>query len=97
MVAPVLGVAGWLFVLFVSRTRRGREEAQSFRLARAWAYVRIEKLGACLLEVERADSRAAERYGTARTLFEQARTAEAMAEVRRVADEGLELSVEGRS
>jgi hypothetical protein len=36
-------------------------------------------------------------YDTARTLFEQAHTADAMAEVGRVADEGLELAGEGRS
>ena len=42
----------------------------------------------------RADPAMAERHATARLLYDQAHTAAAMVEVRRIADEGLALATE---
>jgi len=92
MAAGGAGVIGWLVAMFVRRVRGGRSETDGMRLARAEAFARIEELSASLLDTEDPDSRAGERYATARTLFDQAQTADAMAEVGRIADEGLELT-----
>ncbi len=65
-----------------------RQEAE-LQKAKAKAYAKISELGTALLDSHPPE--AAERYTTARDLFEQARTAEAMAEVERIAEEGLAL------
>ena len=91
-VAVIIAVAGWLVARHVQRLRQNRENAEKLRFATADARATIEDLGARLLDTEQADPQAAERHATARILFDQALTAEAMAEVRAVADEGLALT-----
>jgi hypothetical protein len=71
------------------RSRRRADEQQSMRMASAEAQARISELGARLLDDELPPPIAAERHATARTLYDQALTAEAMAMVVQVADEGL--------
>jgi hypothetical protein len=70
-------------------------EAVALRAEGASAMATITELGAQLLSIEesgeRADPAAAERHATARLLYDQALTSAAMVEVRRVAEEGLEL------
>ncbi|ALG13725.1 hypothetical protein [Kibdelosporangium phytohabitans] len=84
--AVVLG--GGALAGFALRRKRRQQAADAALLkAKAKAYARISELGAAL--TEQAPTAAAERYTTARDLFEQAHTAEAMAEVERIADEGL--------
>ncbi|TDV41460.1 hypothetical protein [Actinophytocola oryzae] len=92
--ALVLGFAGiytWRRGLVV----RADAERRAMRRERAGAMARIGELGARLLAVEergdKVDPAAAERHATARTLYDQALTAKAMAEVGAIADEGLEL------
>ncbi|CAM4131440.1 hypothetical protein KIPE111705_41990 [Kibdelosporangium persicum] len=86
--AVVLGGGALAGFAVRGRKRRQREEAELWK-AKAKAYAKISALGTALMDS--GDLAAAERYTTARDLFEQARTAEAMAEVERIADEGLEL------
>lgn len=95
--AVVLGGAGVLR----HRTRAAAaaaEEERALRAATASAMAAIGDLGARLLSTEegggRADPAAAERHATARTLYDQAHTSAAMAEVRRIAEEGLALLAE---
>jgi hypothetical protein len=95
--AVVLGGAGVLR----HRARASAEaaaEARALRVESASAMAAIGDLGARVLSAEEggrgADPAAAERHATARLLYEQAHTAVAMAEVRRVAEEGLELLAE---
>lgn len=92
--ALVLAVAG----LIAYRTRtaaRAATERRAMHLASGSALARINELGARLLEAEERDTRpnpaAAERHATARTLYDQAHTSEAMAEVAKVATEGADL------
>ncbi len=70
-------------------------EVVALRAEGASAMATIAELGAQLLSVEErgdhADPAAAERHATARLLYDQALTSEAMVQVRRVAEEGLEL------
>ncbi|SFB50560.1 hypothetical protein SAMN05216266_114203 [Amycolatopsis marina] len=73
----------------VRRVELARTERADVRDASAETYADIARLGDLLLRSE-GDAAAAERHSTAVTLFEQARTAEAMAEVRKVVHEGLE-------
>jgi hypothetical protein len=67
------------------------------RRERARAMARIGDLSARLLDVEergdQANPAAAERLSTARTLYDQALTAKAMAEVAGIATEGLAAGV----
>jgi LPXTG-motif cell wall-anchored protein len=92
--AVLLGGAGLL-----SWRRRQAQEAERTWFAEhragARAFAKIGDLGARILAAEQdggtADPAAAERHATALTLFDQAKTAEAMAEVERIADEGLAL------
>lgn len=92
--ALVLGLSG-LYVWQRGRAARADAERRAMRRERAAAMARIGELGARLLAVEergdRADPAAAERHATARDLYDQALTAEAMREVAIIADEGLEL------
>jgi hypothetical protein len=92
--ALVLGLSG-LYVWQRGRAARADAERRAMRRERAVAMARIGELGARLLAVEergdRADPAAAERHATARDLYDQALTAEAMREVSIIADEGLEL------
>ncbi|SMC87401.1 hypothetical protein [Kibdelosporangium aridum] len=86
--AVVLG-GGALAGFAVCRRKRQRLEEAELQKAKAKAYAKISELGTALLDSHPPE--AAERYTTARDLFEQARTAEAMAEVERIAEEGLAL------
>ena len=65
------------------------------RLARAEAKASISELGARVLEIESrggaVDPAAAERLTTARQLLDQASTPPAMAEVRKICDEGMTM------
>ncbi len=94
--APLVGGGAVLLVAMVLGIRRlvggRRGEGRDMLLARAQAYTRIEQLGSVLLETEAPESGANERFATARALFDQARTAAAMTEVARIADEGLDLA-----
>jgi hypothetical protein len=106
-VRPVIGaIAPWVLVgsavviggagLLHWRTRAARRAAaERLKLNRAGgkALAAINDLGARVLAVEETSPAAAERHSTARTLYDQALTAEAMAEVEKVAREGLELAV----
>jgi hypothetical protein len=96
----VVTVGGWLLLQYLRRTLRRLDAQEELRQVRAEAYLRIEELGAALAEsaesAESADPAAAERHATARTLFDQARTTEAMAAVREIAEEGLAGREEGR-
>ncbi|WP_083752967.1 hypothetical protein [Actinosynnema sp. ALI-1.44] len=86
--AVVLG-GGALTGFALRRRRRQQREEAALRKAKAKAYARISELGTAV--AGHGSPEAAERYTTARDLFEQAHTAEAMAEVERIADEGLAL------
>jgi hypothetical protein len=92
--AVVLGGAGLLGHHTRARAQAAAE-ARALRAQSATTMAVIGELGARVLSAEegggRADPAAAERHSTARLLYEQARTAVAMAEVRRVAQEGLAL------
>jgi len=98
--AVVIGGAG----LVGRRTRAGmRAAAERRRLdgASGKALAAINLLGARILAVEESGEEVnpavAERHATARTLYDQALTAEAMAEVEKVADEGMALEMAVRS
>jgi hypothetical protein len=92
--AVVLGGAGAL-----RHRNRVRAEAAAevvaLRAESASTMAAISDLGARVLTAEeggeRADPAAAERHATARLLYDQALTSEAMVQVRRVAEEGLEV------
>ena len=86
--AVVLG-GGALAGFGVRRRRRQRAEQAAPHKAKAEAYAKISELGTALLDKQ--TPAAAERYSTARDMFEQAHTAAAMAEVERIAVEGLGL------
>lgn len=83
-------------VLLVWRRRRVRQTSSDqlrLRNASAMAMARIGRLGAELLSADERESRlaeASERYDTARTLYDQALTADAMNEVEKTADEGFQ-------
>jgi hypothetical protein len=84
--AFVLGggaLTGW----GLRRFRRNQTERAALHKATVQAYAKISELGTALLEHQ--TPAAAERFSTARDLFEQAKTAEAMAEVEKIAVEGL--------
>ncbi|MCT2584412.1 hypothetical protein [Actinophytocola gossypii] len=93
--AAVLGAGG---VLGYRRRAARRERAEELALHRAGAaaMARIGQLGARLLAAgergEDVDPAAAERHATARSLYDRAHTAAAMAEVIKIADEGVRLS-----
>lgn len=92
--AVVLAAAG--LIAYRARTAaRAATERRAMHLASGSALARINELGARLLEAEERGTRpnpaAAERHATARTLYDQAHTSEAMAEVAKVAEEGAEL------
>jgi len=91
--AVVIGGAG------VLRHRRRAEAAElELRAETASAMAVIGDLGARVLTAEEggepADPAVVERHTTARLLYDQAHTSVAMAEVRRVAEEGLALLTE---
>jgi hypothetical protein len=91
--AVVIGGAG------VLRHRRRAEAAEvELRAETAVAMAVIGDLGARVLSAEEggapADPAVVERHTTARLLYDQAHTSVAMAEVRRVAEEGLALLTE---
>lgn len=94
--AVVLGGAGLLGWRRKQATR-AEQDRLALHLASARAFAKIGDLGARVLAAEedggRADAAAAERHATATTLFDQAHTAEAMAEIERIADEGLAIEV----
>jgi hypothetical protein len=84
------------------RLRTAREDAEektAMRRERARAFARIGDLDAKILAAEEAGdpvtAAVAERHATARALYDQALSAAAMREVGKVADEGLDLLVEG--
>lgn len=92
--AVVLAAAG--LIAYRARTAaRAATERRAMHLASGSALARINELGARLLEAEERGTppnpAAAERHATARTLYDQAHTSEAMAEVAKVATEGAEL------
>lgn len=85
------GLLGW-------RRRQARQDEKdqlALHLAGGKAFAKIGDLGARILAVEEdggtVNPAAAERHATAGTLYDQAHTAEAMAEVEVIADEGLAL------
>ncbi|MBB4905133.1 hypothetical protein [Actinophytocola algeriensis] len=91
--AVVIGGAG------VLRHRRRAADAElELRTETASAMAVIGDLGARVLSAEEsgdpADPTVVERHATARLLYDQAHTSVAMAEVRRVAEEGLALLTE---
>jgi hypothetical protein len=91
--AVVIGGAG------VLRHRRRAADAElELRTETASAMAVIGDLGARVLSAEEsgdpADPAVVERHATARLLYDQAHTSVAMAEVRRVAEEGLALLTE---
>jgi hypothetical protein len=92
--ALVLGAAG-LVTWRRGHAERADKERRALRRERAKAMARIGDLGARLLAVaergEKVDPAAAERHATARTLYDQALTSAAMAEVATVAEEGIEV------
>lgn len=94
--ALILGGAG-LHTWRRNRTGRADAERRALRRESARAMARIGELGARLLAAEErgqpVDPAAAERHATARALYDQALTAEAMAEVTAIADEGIEVGV----
>lgn len=83
------GLYGWRRV----QLDRADAEKRAIRRESAKAMAKIGQLGAQLLATEErgetADPAAAERHETARTLYDQALTAKAMAEVTGIAEEGL--------
>lgn len=92
--AVVLAAAG--LIAYRARTAaRAATERRAMHLASGSALARINELGARLLESEERGTppnpAAAERHATARTLYDQAHTSEAMAEVAKVAKEGADL------
>ncbi|MFI7678264.1 hypothetical protein [Actinophytocola sp. NPDC049390] len=98
VVAAVVTFVGWSLVHYLRRHGRRRAARGAWRESRARTFLLIEELGARLVELERdgpVDPGIAERHATARTLFDQAATAEAMAEVRAVAEEGFALALRG--
>jgi hypothetical protein len=70
-------------------------EERALRAESAAAMAAVGNLGAKVLAAaedgQGADPAAAERHATARLLYDQAHTSAAMVEVRRVAEEGLDL------
>jgi hypothetical protein len=74
------------------RAEVAARERTAFRRESALAAAAIAALGARLLDDEHAPAAAAERQATATTLFDQATTADAMREVRGIAEQGEELS-----
>lgn len=87
--AIVLGGVGW-YGWRRLQVDRADVEKRAMRRESAKAMAKIGELGARLLERgDTADPAAAERHQTARTLYDQALTAKAMAEVGTIADEGL--------
>jgi hypothetical protein len=87
--AIVLGGVGW-YGWRRLQVDRADVEKRDMRRESAKAMAKIGELGARLLERgDTADPAAAERHQTARTLYDQALTAKAMAEVGTIADEGL--------
>lgn len=94
LVTVVIVVGGWLLLRYLRLTLRRLDARTGWRQARAETYLRLEELGAAV--AESPDPATAERYATARTLFDQAHTLEAMAAVRRIAEEGLAGSEDGR-
>ncbi len=94
--ALVLGGAG-LYTWRRGQADRADRERRALRRESAKAVAKIGELGAQLLAVEErgntVNPAAAERHATARTLYDQALTAEAMTEVAAIADEGIEAGV----
>ncbi|NIJ14043.1 hypothetical protein FHU38_004387 [Saccharomonospora amisosensis] len=79
------------------RARQARADRAALREAGAEAFAEITELGRRLLDADGGrDAAAAERHATATTLFEQAHTAGAMAEVRDIAIQGQRLLREER-
>lgn len=93
LVAGAVTLVVWLLVNHLRNPARQAATRAELRRARAETYLRIEELGARAAD----DAGAAERHATARTLFDQATTAAAMAEVRAIADEGLALADGGET
>jgi hypothetical protein len=73
----------------IRKARRVEADELALRLATADTHAEITSLGEALLESPNAD--AAERYATAKTLFDQAHTAPAMHEVAAVAKAGQRM------
>lgn len=94
--AVVLGGVG-LYTWRRTQTDRAETERRAMRRQRARAMARIGELGAELLATEERgetpNPAAAERHATARTLYDEALTAEAMAEVTAIAEEGIAVGV----
>lgn len=94
--AVVLGGAG-LYTWRRAQADRAETERRAMRRQRARAMARIGELGAELLAAEERgetpNPAAAERHATARTLYDEALTAKAMAEVTAIAEEGLAVGV----
>lgn len=95
--AVVLGGAGALRHRNRLRAEAAAEEV-ALRAESASTMAAISDLGARVLTAgERVDPAAAERHATARLLYDQALTSEAMVQVRRAAEEGLEILTDGET
>ncbi|RZS36873.1 hypothetical protein EV193_106107 [Herbihabitans rhizosphaerae] len=96
--AGVLGGTG--VFLWRLRGRRDKVDSTELRIASAQAAAKISALGALVLAAEErgdpVDSAVAERHDTARSLFDQAHTPVAMAQVAKIADEGIEMAGDSR-
>ncbi len=94
LIGTAVAISGAVLLVWGRRRARQTSSDQSrLRNASARAMARIGRLGAELLSADERESRlaeAAERYETARTLYDQALTAEAMREVEKTADEGFQ-------
>lgn len=95
LVGSAVVIAG---AVLLQRRRRAAAAEVELRAETASALAVIGDLGAAVLTAEESGEpvapAVAERHATARRLYDQARTPVAMAEVRRVAEEGLELLAE---
>ncbi|MFI7679163.1 hypothetical protein [Actinophytocola sp. NPDC049390] len=98
LVGSAVVIAG---AALLRRRRRAATAEVELRAETAAALAVIGDLGARVLAAEESgepvDPAVAERHATARRLYDQARTSVAMEEVRRVAEEGLELLPEPES
>jgi hypothetical protein len=86
--AAVLLGGGSLLAWQRRQAEAARVERVAFRRESALASAAISALGAKVLSSDGGSADAAERQATASSLFDQARTADAMREVRRIAEQG---------
>jgi hypothetical protein len=88
--AAILLGGGSLLAWQRRQAETARVERVAFRRESALASAAISALGAKVLRADGGSGDVAERQATASSLFDQARTADAMREVRRIAEQGEE-------